>query len=108
MARKPLDILKSGLNALKKQVFNRKTGLEAQLRSKERISEADEEWLDNEGNVVDEQRVLDALEAASDYERGLGRLSEVDKGIVQKLRELAGDVSKVIGRKRKHSCSFCL
>jgi hypothetical protein len=37
---------------------------------------ADEEWLDHEANMVDEQCILDELEAASDYERGLKRLGE--------------------------------
>ena len=45
--------------------------MEIKLSQKESISSADERWLDNEGNIVDEQRVLDDLEAASDYERGV-------------------------------------
>ena len=43
--------------------------------------------------MVDEQRVLDILEAASDYEKDIGRLNENLKGIVKKLREWAGDTN---------------
>jgi len=36
-------------------------------------------WTTNLANTIDEQRVLDELEAASDYERGLERLGEDGK-----------------------------
>ena len=54
-----------------------------------------------EANTVDEQHVLDILEAASDYEKEVGRLDANSKGIVKKLREWAGDTSKVAGQKRQ-------
>jgi len=53
--------------------------------------------------MVDEQRVIDTLEAASDYERGVKRLDGPGKAIVTKLRELAGDLAKVAGKKRKRT-----
>jgi hypothetical protein len=56
--------------------------------------------LDNDANLVDEAHVLDLLESASDHERGLGRLGKKEKGVVQKLHELVGDVSKVAGTKQ--------
>ena len=65
------------------------------------MSEADKQWLDHEGNVVEEQVLLDKLEAASDYERAVGKLGDPEKALVQGLRELARDISKVIGKKRK-------
>jgi hypothetical protein len=43
----------------------------------------DEEWLDNDANLVDEICVLNLLKNALDYERGLGRLDEKEKGVVQ-------------------------
>ena len=43
-------------------------------------------------NTVDEERILNNLERASDYERGLERLDADGKAIVKKLRELAGDL----------------
>ena len=50
----PLDSLKQGLKKLQDQTHGRKAMLEATLRAKQVISEADEEWLDNAGNLVDE------------------------------------------------------
>jgi hypothetical protein len=44
------------------------------------------------------------LETASDYKRGLGRMGEQEKCVVQKLRELAGDITKVAGKRE----SVCL
>lgn len=43
------------------------------------MSEADKQWLDHEGNVVEEQVLLDKLEAASDYERAVGKLGDPEK-----------------------------
>ncbi len=59
--------------------------------------------MDHEANTVDEQRILDVLEAAPDYERGLAQLDEAGKGVVKKLREWAGDLAKVAGNKRKRT-----
>jgi hypothetical protein len=52
---------------------------------------------------VDKVQVLEALENAPDYEHGLEILSDVQKHIVNKLREAAGDLSRVTGKKRKHA-----
>ena len=101
MAPKPLDILKEGLSKFSKTIQGRKDKLNAKLSRKETISSADEQWLDNEANTVDAQRVLDNLEAASDYERGLAQLDEAGKGIVKRPREWAGGLEKVAGNKRK-------
>ena len=52
--------------------------INAKLLKRETISVqvADEEWLDNEANTVDEQCILDELEEASDYEQGVEWLSK--------------------------------
>ena len=71
------------------------------MQQKEKLSDAEKQWVDGKGNVVDDQQVINKLETASDYERGIGRLNETDKDIVQKLCELAGDISKTVGNKRK-------
>lgn len=72
------------------------------MAAKTKISEEDEEWLDRgDGNMVDEVHVIDELERASNYERGLERLDKKSKAVVQRLRELAGDVVGVSGNKRK-------
>jgi hypothetical protein len=60
--------------------------------------------LDHEANLVDEQQVLEALESASDYKKGLERLNDKQKGVVENLREVAGDVKKVARNKRKRVC----
>jgi len=103
MTPKPLDILKNGLDKFSKKIKTRKEALTMKLSRRESISSADEKWLDHEANTIDEERVLHDLEAASDYERGLGRLDEGGKAIVKKLREWAGDLMKVAGNKRKRT-----
>jgi len=103
MTPKPLDILKNGLDKFSKKIKTRKEALTMKLSQRESISSADEKWLDHEANTIDEERVLHDLEAASDYERGLGRLDEGGKAIVKKLREWAGDLMKVAGNKRKRT-----
>jgi len=94
---KPLKVLKKGLKILHNQVKAKRDKLQGLLAKKKSISPEDEEWLDHAANFVDEQQVLDALENASDYERGLERLDDVQKGIVRKLRGAAGDLSEVAG-----------
>jgi hypothetical protein len=47
------------------------------------------QMLDNEGNVVEEDAVIDKLEKASDYERGYARLDTKEVGLVDNLRKLA-------------------
>ena len=81
-----------------------KNELTVKLARAETISSSDEHWLDNEANTVDEEHVLDTLESALDYERGLERLGEDGKAIVKKLREWASDLAKVAGNKWK--CTY--
>ena len=102
MAAKPLNILKKGLARLIESVKTRKNELDTKLQRKEHISLSDEHWLDNDANTVNEQRVLDTLESASDYEHGLEHLDEHGKAVVKKLKEWGGDLAKVAGTKRKH------
>jgi hypothetical protein len=106
MAPKLLEVLKKGLAKFTETIKTRKKELSAKLARAETISSSDEHWLDNEGNTVDEQHVLDTLESASDYERGIERLDENGKAIVKKLREWAGDLAKVTGNKRKRTSFY--
>ena len=101
MVSKPLEVLQKGLKVLTDRVKTRKEALEAQLAEGKAISSQDEQWLDHEANLVDEQRVLEALETASDYEQGFARLDDGQKGLVKRLREAAGDLSIAVGKKRK-------
>jgi len=106
MAPKPLKVLKKGLAKFMETIKTCKKELSAKLAQAETISSSDEHWLDNEGNTVDKQCVLDTLESASDYEQGIEQLDENGKAIVKKLREWAGDLAKVTGNKWKHTSFY--
>jgi len=106
MALDPLEVLRKGLKVLESQVKTRKEALQTRLAERKSISLQDEQWLDNDANLVDEQQVLEALENASDYDQGVARLNEEQKAIVRKLREAAGDVSKVVGKKRSRASAI--
>lgn len=95
---KPIEILKKGLKQLQNQIGEQKSLLEAKLKANQSISEIDLDWLDNAGNLVDEERVVEALDNASDYERGLERLGLEEKALVDKLKEL---VTGAPSKKRK-------
>ena len=79
MSKNSLDVLKKGLSKLKNSVKESRDNLLAFLNRKEKISDEDEEWLDNASNVpvVDEEAVVD------DYERGLTRLTSQKKILPQ-------------------------
>jgi hypothetical protein len=59
---KPIEILKKGLMRLQQQIQDRKTRLEGALKACQPISDSDQEWLDTDGNLVDEDHVVDALD----------------------------------------------
>ena len=50
-----LTFLWKDLDMLKRQVQIRKTNLGAKLQQKEKLTDVDEHWLSNSGNIVDEQ-----------------------------------------------------
>ena len=99
----PIDMLKKGLKALKKHINARKSKIQADLDAQKSITESDEAWLDGEGNPVDEERVIDLLENASDYDQGFAGLCEMDKNVVRRLKILAGAIAAptAVGKKRK-------
>ena len=101
MTLKPLDVLKKGLSKITQSFEVHRDELNAKLARKESISSLDEHWLDHEGNTVDEQCVLETLEADSDYEHGVEQLDEAEKTVVKNLGEWAGDLnfSKGCGKK---------
>ena len=100
----PITTLKKGLKRLQDQSFTRKASLEAALRANQVISQADEEWLDHEGNLVNEERLVCELDNALDYESACENLTQQDKALVQRLIGIAhpGQTSK----KRKRSVIF--
>ena len=95
-----VSILKKGLKKLQDQTRDRKVTLEAALKAHEPISEIDEEWLDNAGNLVDEERLVDKLDKALDYESALKKLAPREQSIVQRLMELV-ECSAAPSKKRK-------
>ena len=101
MASSPLNVLKKGLKTLYEQFKAKKGQLQAQLAEGKSISSQDERWLDGEANLVDEERVLEVLERASNYEQGLEKLDEGQKGVVARLRQAAG--AGIPGKKRKRA-----
>jgi hypothetical protein len=64
----------------------------AHLNRKEKISAADEAWLDNDANHVEEDATVSRLETASDYESEFARLNTTKMGLVEKLKKFAGEV----------------
>ncbi|KAI6162690.1 hypothetical protein EDD17DRAFT_1757056 [Pisolithus thermaeus] len=98
----PLDTIKKGLNILKEQTHEQKTRLKADLQAKKKLSEEDEQWLDGEGNLVDEEHIVGLLERTLDYEKSLMQLDSDDKQVIQKLQDLANASSKGPGKKCKH------
>ena len=46
---------------LHNQVQERKGKLEAELKAGQPISESDQEWLDGDGNLVNEERVIRSI-----------------------------------------------
>ncbi|KAF8416911.1 hypothetical protein L210DRAFT_793783, partial [Boletus edulis BED1] len=87
---------------LQDQTRDRKVSLEAALRGNQPISEADEDWLDNSGNLVDEECLIEKLAVAQDYEMAITSLDSQEQSMIQRLKEAAGwDV--VPSKKRKLS-----
>jgi GAF domain-containing protein len=106
MALKPLEVLRKGLKIFENRVKAKKEALQAQLAERKSISSQDEQWLDHDANLVDELRVLEALEDASDYERGFARLDDEQNNVVRRLQEAAGNRSRAVGKKRKRASIF--
>lgn len=79
-----------------------KKNLLACLQKKEKISDADEQWLDHDTNLVNKEAIIDALEKASDYKRGLTRLTPHQKGLVQMLKDLGNGVKQAALPSNKH------
>ncbi|KAG6832873.1 hypothetical protein H0H87_012806, partial [Tephrocybe sp. NHM501043] len=94
MSTKTLETLKAGLAKLKEQVKVCQGSFLKHLHEKKPILDVDEQWLDHEGNLVNEEKVLKVLENASDYEHGLERLNTQDKTLVEKLKEVGGGIVK--------------
>ena len=100
-----IEILRKGFTALQKHVNKRKTAIQARLAKKECVDDDDTAWLDGPANLIDEQLALDALEKASDYERGLSGLSQGLQAAVGRMKEFAAGVKTSV-MQRKSACLF--
>ncbi|KAJ7337700.1 hypothetical protein DFH08DRAFT_813021 [Mycena albidolilacea] len=89
------ETLQAGLARLKDSVKKRRDDLAEHLQKKERISNADSAWFDNQANHLDEDTLIDTLDNVSDFERGMSCLNSKQKGLYQTLNALgvAGSVS---------------
>ena len=96
LPQNPLAILKNAFSKLKKSTEKHQKALLALLSKKEKLSDADEKWLDSNGNLVDEQCVIEELDAASDFEQGVQQLLDHAFG---QLRQAAG--LEHVSKKRK-------
>ncbi|KAF8137048.1 hypothetical protein EV363DRAFT_1156257 [Boletus edulis] len=76
---KPLDILKQGLTKHQDKIQERKVKLTADLIAGCSVLEADQEWLNGDGNLVDEDQVVEMLENASDYKQCIEQLSRMNQ-----------------------------
>jgi hypothetical protein len=102
MSKKPqVEILRLGLTQLKEQIKLQKDELLLRLSKAECISEDEENWLDNEANLIDEEEVVSLLEKAPDYERALELLTTQQKIAVERLEKLGG--IKTLSNKRKRT-----
>ena len=99
MPLNPLEALRKGLKVLENRVKPRKEVLQARLAERKSILSQDKQWLNHNANLVDEQLVLEALENVSDYEQAFATLDDEKKGVVKKLYEAAGELSKIARKK---------
>ena len=84
----PFAILKTGLAALNSKAEIRKNDLLNRLKAQEKISAAGETWLDQEGNYVDKEALLNTLGAASNFEHALTLLNPGEKKVLDGLIEM--------------------
>ncbi|KAJ7890920.1 hypothetical protein B0H14DRAFT_2561041 [Mycena olivaceomarginata] len=62
----------------------------------EKLSVANEAWLDNDVNHVEEDAVIYKLENSSDYEHALSRLDEKEADVIERLKGFAEGLGKKI------------
>ena len=98
----PIDVLWKGLKKLEDQHKDQKEKLLAMLKAKRMISKDDQDWLDGAANLVDEERVVEALESATDYDGAVHTLNARDQVVFDRLTKLAsGGGGGGHGTKRK-------
>ena len=61
-----LEIISQGLQALRKQGDQRRKSIQEQIKKREKLTEEEEDWYDNTGNLVDGERLVNQLQGATD------------------------------------------
>ncbi|CAK5270271.1 unnamed protein product [Mycena citricolor] len=80
-----LSVLKTTFEELQRSSALKRKNLIARLAKNKEISSEEKAWLDGDGNLVEEQVVLNKLEAASDYKRGLSCLDSTAQAVVARI-----------------------
>jgi hypothetical protein len=86
MPKKFLDDLQKSLELLKQQNQARVDRLQSQLAKKEPISSEDEDFLDQQGNFVDEEALLEFFRTTRGAENALEGLTDKQKCALERLK----------------------
>ena len=81
---------------------SRKRKLQQLVQDQKRITSTEQQWLDEEGNDVEETKLIDDLEKAADYEQKLAR--KLDSALVSFCRELRIKESKSLVPTKMTDC----
>lgn len=86
---------------LNRQISSRRASLQAQLSQGETIALADEEWLDNDANLIEESQIINLFKEHPTQQADL--LDQGQQTVIRRLREAAGDLPKTVGKKRQRA-----
>ncbi|CDO68936.1 hypothetical protein BN946_scf185000.g79 [Trametes cinnabarina] len=114
MSSEHLERLRKGLGILEAQISTRKVQLNTRINEKQKLTEEEETWLDNQANTIDKVRVLDVLSdiSASDLKTTIEKLPPELKVTLKRLEDAIQDKAtgqlNVAGASRKlaHSQTF--
>ena len=78
--------LKKGLGLLENEVKTRKEDILGRLHHQEKVTDEESDWLDNAGNLVDEEHLIMALEVAKDFDNAINKLDGHQKVALERLK----------------------
>ena len=82
---KLLDAAKQGFLRLKERIEPRLRHIKKKREDKEPLTQSEDEWVDGEGNIVDEEILVDELDRASDPDRAAAKLDERQAHTLKRL-----------------------
>lgn len=97
-------MLKAGLAILKSCDKSRQEEIIARRKRGEKISDADDEWLDYAGNHVEKDVLLNALGEASDYDHALIQLDADQRSMLEELEKLGREIQKATVPNNRENC----